>query len=356
MIKSKQDRKRKKDKKNRNKSQRGPTYWVAVSAMGSLVAYSAFDAKTISFAFPDQTVDAVSVSVAGAQSSPAHRFDIPPGLLDAVLGTFETVTGFRVTLNPEIGRIQSPGVSGVFTVEQALKQILAGTRVSYRFTGPQVIALEVSGPADTVDVTAGLPSIIASPKFSEPLLDTPQSVTVVTRQVMEDQGATTLRDGLRNVAGISLAAGEGGAQGDNLTIRGFTARNDIFLDGMRDFGSYYRDPFNLEEVDVVQGPSASTFGSGSTGGVVNQATKMPNLLRAFSGTFDGGTDGTRRATADVNVPIPAFGKGGDSGSLVVAKAEAKAVGLYFAGPDSGEYGVANHIQDVLHDLEIELIT
>ena len=96
---------------------------------------------------------------------------------------------------------------------------------------------------------------------------------------MAEQNTTTLRDALRNVAGISIAAGEGGAQGDNLTIRGFSARNDLYIDGMRDFGSYYRDPFNLEEVDVVQGPSAATFGRGSTGGVVNQATKMPTLLR-----------------------------------------------------------------------------
>ena len=79
-------------------------------------------------------------------------------------------------------------------------------------------------------------------------MDTPQSIGVVPQQVMQEQGATTLRDALRNVAGISLAAGEGGAQGDNLTIRGFTARNDLFIDGMRDFGSYYRDPFNLQEV------------------------------------------------------------------------------------------------------------
>ena len=94
---------------------------------------------------------------------------------------------------------------------------------------------------------------------------------------MEQQGVTTLRDALRNVAGISLAAGEGGAQGDNLTIRGFTARNDLFIDGMRDFGSYYRDPFNTQEVEVLQGPSSVTFGRGSTGGVVNQATKTPGL-------------------------------------------------------------------------------
>ena len=119
---------------------------------------------------------------------------------------------------------------------------------------------------------------------------------------MQEQNTTTLRDTLRNVAGISIAAGEGGAQGDNLTIRGFSARNDLYIDGMRDFGSYYRDPFNLEEVEVVQGPSSTTFGRGSTGGVVNQATKMPSLLRFFSGTFDGGTDGTRRATADINAP------------------------------------------------------
>ena len=95
---------------------------------------------------------------------------------------------------------------------------------------------------------------------------------------------------LRNVAGISLAAGEGGAQGDNLTIRGFTARNDLFIDGMRDFGSYYRDPFNIQEVEVLQGPSSVTFGRGSTGGVVNQATKMPGMTRFISGDADFGTD------------------------------------------------------------------
>ena len=126
---------------------------------------------------------------------------------------------------------------------------------------------------------------------------------------MQDQSATTLRDALRNVAGISLAAGEGGAQGDNLTIRGFNARNDLYIDGMRDFGSYYRDPFNLQEVEVVQGPSSTSFGRGSTGGVVNQATKAPASLRFFAGTFDGGTDGTRRATADINTPVKPFGKG-----------------------------------------------
>src|SRR5579871_4805340 len=92
---------------------------------------------------------------------------------------------------------------------------------------------------------------------------------------MHDEGVSTLRDSLRNVPGISLAAGESGAQGDNLTIRGFTARNDIFLDGIRDFGSYYRDSFDYEQVDVLEGPAGVQFGRGSTGGVINQESKVP---------------------------------------------------------------------------------
>jgi catecholate siderophore receptor len=126
---------------------------------------------------------------------------------------------------------------------------------------------------------------------------------------MAEQGATTLRDALRNVAGISLAAGEGGAQGDNLTIRGFTARNDIFIDGMRDFGSYYRDPFNQEQVQVLKGPSSVAFGRGTTGGVLNQATKAPEHRSFVNGAATFGTDDTKRVTLDVNEPVTALGEG-----------------------------------------------
>jgi len=142
------------------------------------------------------------------------------------------------------------------------------------------------------------------PKLPEPLRDTPQSITVVPRELMDDQHSTTLRDALRNVAGISIAAGEGSSQGDNLTIRGFTARNDIFMDGMRDFGSYYRDPFNLERVEVLEGPSGILFGRGSTGGVVEQDSKTPQLRAFVNGSASLGTDLTRRGTLDLNEPLP----------------------------------------------------
>jgi catecholate siderophore receptor len=140
-------------------------------------------------------------------------------------------------------------------------------------------------------------------KLTEPLVDTPQSINVLPRQLLNDQGVSTVTDALRNVPGISLAAGEAGAQGNNLTLRGFTARNDFYLDGMRDFGSYFRDPFNLETIEVLKGPASILFGRGSTGGVINQVSKRPTLSPITTGTAAIGTDGTYRLTTDVNRKI-----------------------------------------------------
>jgi catecholate siderophore receptor len=141
-------------------------------------------------------------------------------------------------------------------------------------------------------------------KLSQSNLDTPTISPTITRQVMEDQAATSLNDVFRNASGISLGAGESSWQGTNLTLRGFNARNDLFLDGIRDFGSYYRDPFNLEEVQVLQGPSSFLFGRGSTGGAINQVTKTPTLDPHIWGEGTFGTDDTRRGTVDINEPIP----------------------------------------------------
>ncbi|MGE3781903.1 MAG: TonB-dependent receptor [Alphaproteobacteria bacterium] len=153
------------------------------------------------------------------------------------------------------------------------------------------------------------PGQLSLPKLTEPLLDVPQSVTVVPRQLIEDQADLTLRDALRNVPGISIAAGEGGAQGDNLTIRGFSARNDLYLDGMRDFGSYTRDPFYLQSIDVLKGPASILFGRGSTGGVVEQNSKVPRPEAFGEGALSYGTDLTKRLTVDVNQPLPDLAQG-----------------------------------------------
>ena len=142
-------------------------------------------------------------------------------------------------------------------------------------------------------------------KFPEPLKDTPQSITIVPQTLVEEQAGTTLRDALRNVPGITVAAGEGGgSQGDSFTLRGFNARNDMFIDGVRDSGSYFRDSFNFDSVEVIKGPSSTFFGRGSTGGIINQVSKVPRLDPSYNGIFSGGAGLLLRGTVDVNQPIP----------------------------------------------------
>lgn len=234
---------------------------------------------------------------------PARRFDIPAGPLDAALQAFETVTGLKVQLEDDaIGYVESPGVSGLLTADQALDRLLEGTTVTFRFLNAATVALEFR-MSDTLDVVSqAAPS---SPKYLEPLRDIPQTLTVIPQGMIEQQGATTLRDVLRNVTGISIQAGEGGGglPGDNLAIRGFAARSDIFVDGVRDFGAYSRDPYNVEQVEVVKGPASLYAGRGSTGGSLNLASKSPNLGVSHTAAFSAGTDEFSRATVDVNQPL-----------------------------------------------------
>jgi catecholate siderophore receptor len=152
------------------------------------------------------------------------------------------------------------------------------------------------------------PENLQSPKFTKPVRDIPQTLTVVPEEVIQQQNATNLRDVLRNVPGISMQAGEGGGgpAGDNFSIRGFSARSDIFVDGLRDTagGGYSRDPFNLEQVEVAKGPASTNSGRGSTGGSLNLSSKTPKEDKSYGLMLGGGTDDYFRGTFDLNQPIP----------------------------------------------------
>ncbi|HXA46327.1 MAG TPA: TonB-dependent receptor plug domain-containing protein, partial [Burkholderiaceae bacterium] len=140
-------------------------------------------------------------------------------------------------------------------------------------------------------------------KTPQALRDIPQTVNVVDKELMQAQGASSLADALRNVPGITIGGAEGGQIGNNINLRGFTARTDIYIDGFRDRGQYYRDLFDLEQVEVLQGPSSMLFGRGSTGGVINQETKQAKLsnFAEVSGTV--GSDGRVRTTFDDNTKL-----------------------------------------------------
>ena len=289
-----------KKSQGRRRNRRRPRYWVV--AVGSMTVFLAFSSSSSHAVTLRQAVIDDDAIIATQKST---RFDIPPNSLEQVLITFQKITGFQVVIpNDAIKSLASEGVSGFYSPEEALRQILRGTGVSYRFDGPKTITLEVQATSASVEIRDDSMDQVASPKYTEPILDTPQTITVINKELIEAQGATTLRDVLRNVPGLTITAGEGGTPaGDNLTLRGFSARNDIFIDGVRDLSPQARDPFNLEEVDVVKGPASAFTGRGSTGGTINLINKAPGLKRTFGGTLDFGSDHTRRATADVNIPL-----------------------------------------------------
>ena len=137
-------------------------------------------------------------------------------------------------------------------------------------------------------------------RLATPLRDTPQAVAVVPEKVLEEQRATTVREALRNVSGITISAGEGGRQGDTFILRGFSGQTDVFRDGSRDLGWFTRDTFNLEGVEVFFGPSSVLFGRGSTGGAVNLVTKAPRKGSFADVSLTGGTAPQGRIEADVN--------------------------------------------------------
>ncbi len=150
---------------------------------------------------------------------------------------------------------------------------------------------------------------LALDRLTQPLVDTPQSVSSVSAADLSDQGVTDLNGALRMVPGITLGAGESNWQGNNPYLRGFPVRDDLFVDGQRDFGSYYRDPFNDEQIVVLEGPSSILFGHGSTGGVINQVSKSPGLEALLAGTATMGTDDLQRGTLDVDSPLATLGAG-----------------------------------------------
>lgn len=139
------------------------------------------------------------------------------------------------------------------------------------------------------------------------LQDTPQTVNVVSQEQIKQQKITTLDQALRNVPGVTVSIGEGGNgfNGDQFRVRGLQAKNDIYLDGLRDFGVYVRDSFAYEEVQVLKGPSSESFGMGTTGGVINTISKTA-VLGDFT-TIDAsyGNGPLWRSTVDLNKQIDA---------------------------------------------------
>lgn len=222
----------------------------------------------------------------------------------------------------ETARLASASLPGL-AMPAAMALALTGT-----------LHADTSADAGNAEATIELPKMtveeqrraVSSPKFTVPLVDTPQTISVITSDIFNAQGATNLSDVLRNTPGITFAAGEGGnvASGDSFFMRGFDASSSIFIDGVRDTGAYNRDTYNLEQVEIAKGPAGADTGRGGSSGYINLSTKIPHTANATSGQVIYGQaadgDPQRRATLDLNrtnadksVAFRAAAMGQDSG-------------------------------------------
>ena len=233
-------------------------------------------------------------------------FNIPGQPLSSSLAEIATQSKVKLSFDKALATgIQAKPVQGKFSAQQAFHTVLqdSGLKVAKMKNGYELI----TDNSDTeklanmqVEGQRQLPNRVSSRKFVEPLKST-QTTEVIDSEIIDQQGITSIKDVLRNSPGISFRAAEGGPpSGDNLFIRGLSATNDVFVDGMRNSGEQSRDAYNLQQVEVFKGPNSSNFGRGSAGGAINLVTKSAQLEDFTTLKLGLGTDDYLRTTVDSN--------------------------------------------------------
>ena len=166
---------------------------------------------------------------------------------------------------------------------------------------------QASTTLGTVNVTSSTEAPVktdnaSSAKFTAPLVDTPKTIQIIKKEVLEEQGAVTLMEALRNTPGITMQMGENGntSAGDTFQLRGFSLQQSTFVDGIRDLGAVTRDTFNLEQVEIVKGAAGAETGRGAASGFINLISKQAHLGDESSASGTIGTASRKRATVDLN--------------------------------------------------------
>jgi catecholate siderophore receptor len=163
---------------------------------------------------------------------------------------------------------------------------------------------QVSGVVVTAEKANSENAQINLGAMSGAVKDTPQSIQIISQKLMQEQKVTSLEQALRNVPGITVAIGEGGVlNGDQFKIRGQSAQDDVYIDGLKDFGAYVRDSFDDQEVQVLKGPSATAFGRGTTGAAINVVSKTPSLKEVYNVDASAGMGDYYRGQIDINHKI-----------------------------------------------------
>jgi catecholate siderophore receptor len=263
------------------------------------------------------TLCAAALALAVEASPTEARFTFQGKVLDSTRAPITTAT---VTAAPDAG---GTPVSTHTDAQGAFRLELRSGRYTIRIVAPlfqdeveqlraraegtesREFVLKVARVSETVTVTASpgyqVQAISSATRTLTPLRDVPQSVTVATRELIQDQLMTSIADVMRYVPGVGTHQGENNR--DQVILRGNNSSADFFLDGVRDDVQYYRDLYNLERVEALKGPNAMVFGRGGGGGVINRVTKEAVFEPLHEVTLQGGTYGRKRVAADVDQPL-----------------------------------------------------
>ena len=248
-------------------------------------------AQTTQSSLSGRILDPSDAAVVGAQI-----IAIPEGKSTGLQTTSDQTGQFTMELFP-----------GKYTVRVIAKDFLEVSQPIELGSIPETrdFPLRLLGVHQSIHVTEtssyGTSAISTATRTLTPLRDVPQSVTVVSQELIRDQAMTSIADVIRYVPGITVHQGENNR--DDLVIRGNRSSADFFLNGVRDDVQYYRDLYNLERVEALKGPNAMIFGRGGGGGVVNRVTKEAGFLPIRSFTLQGGRFGNTRFTGDLDQPL-----------------------------------------------------
>jgi len=286
---------------------------LAMFAMGTMHAEAATPSDRDE-SKPSQPETGNAVAEQKATSQTVHKFDVPAGTVGQVMEAIQKQAGIRISLGnvDQMVGIASPGTQGVLTLQEALEQSLADTGLSARFEGENSVRIELRENKDSVVVTADNSS--SNLKYTAPLVDLPQTLTIVGQDTIQYTASTSLVEALRTVPGITFGAGEGGNPlGDRPFIRGLDSQSSTYIDGMRDIAAQSREVFDVDSIEVQEGPGGAYGGRGTGGGSINMNSKVARRDNFIAGSFMPGTPNYYRGTVDGNVKLGRFVAGRLSG-------------------------------------------
>jgi catecholate siderophore receptor len=262
-----------------------------------------------------ETFAFVQQPAAAGDTATAVGLDLPAQPLPDALAALARQTGLRIRVDAAIATVRSTAVRGTLTPAEGARRLLAGTGLQARFVDAMtlVVAGKDAAPSaradgyalDRVLVTGttarrrgyAATRATSATKTDTPLRDTPQAVTIVSRDLIADQAMQGMADVVRYVPGVTMGPGEG--HRDAPTIRGNASTADFFVDGVRDDAQYFRDLYNVERVEALKGANAMIFGRGGGGGVINRVGKEAQWAPTRALTLTGGAFDQRRGAVDV---------------------------------------------------------